>query len=246
MRRIAVMSDIHGNSLALAAVLRDMERREVTAIYNLGDILYGPLDMHGTFDILRDRDIGHVMGNGDRELLLPDDGSTTTMNQCRKALAPEERAWLASLPAMLEVEDILLFHGSPGSDRTYFLETVDAAGTGLKSAERLAAELSGIAARVLVCGHSHVPRLVLLPDGRMLVNAGSVGLPAYADDMPLPHAMESGSPRAKYVILEKEAGEWRAEVHGVDYDWRAAAGLALAKGRADWAAWLRSGRTGML
>ncbi len=122
MKQYAFISDIHGNSFALSAVLDDIRRRDLTAIYNLGDSLFGPLDPHGTFALLRRNAITHIMGNGDRELLSPDDGLSSTMNQVRQGLTTEERAWLESLPATVETDGIVMFHASPGSDQVYFLE----------------------------------------------------------------------------------------------------------------------------
>ncbi len=111
----------------------------------------------------------------------------------------------------------------------------------MKRPNTLLDELAGVTAQVMVCGHSHMPRVVELPDGPLLVNVGSVGLPAYADELPIPHKMESGTPHAKYAVLEVTTGTWHAEIIQVDYDWRAAAELALAQGRPDWARWLTSG-----
>lgn len=81
MKRYVFISDIHGNSFALSAVLRDIEQRGISVMYNLGDSLFGPIDPHGTFALLQRRDITHLMGNGDRELLAPHDASSSTMNQ---------------------------------------------------------------------------------------------------------------------------------------------------------------------
>jgi hypothetical protein len=80
-----------------------------------------------------------------------------------------------------------------------------------------------------------------LPGGRMVVNPGSVGLPAYRDDLPHPHVMETGTPRARYCILTPVLGGWTAEPIAVAYDWPAAAEAALRNGRPDWARWLATG-----
>ncbi|SDD65802.1 Calcineurin-like phosphoesterase superfamily domain-containing protein [Priestia aryabhattai B8W22] len=63
-QKIAIISDIHGNSLALEAVLSDISRRGINTIFNLGDSLYGPLDPLGTFKLLmeHEHDITHIMG----------------------------------------------------------------------------------------------------------------------------------------------------------------------------------------
>jgi hypothetical protein len=80
-----------------------------------------------------------------------------------------------------------------------------------------------------------------LPDGRLVVNPGSVGLPAYSDDSPHPHVMESGSPHARYAIIESVNEDWAVERMTIPYDWRAAADAARTNGRDDWAEWLMTG-----
>ena len=64
--RIAVISDIHGNALALKAVLADMETRAVDRVVNLGDVASGPLWPLQTMEILAGRDWTTVRGNHDR------------------------------------------------------------------------------------------------------------------------------------------------------------------------------------
>ncbi len=70
---------------------------------------------------------------------------------------------------------------------------------------------------MIVCGHTHIPRLVRLANGQTIVNPGSVGVAAYSDDAPVPHAMENYSPDASYAILEKTAG-WDVTFRKVPYD----------------------------
>ena len=67
--RIAVISDVHGNRLALEAVLDDIARHGVDATFNLGDLVSGPLEPNWVADILMDLDIPSVRGNHDRELI---------------------------------------------------------------------------------------------------------------------------------------------------------------------------------
>ncbi|UQZ90545.1 YfcE family phosphodiesterase [Deltaproteobacteria bacterium Smac51] len=239
--KYAFISDIHGNTPALAAVLMDIERRKVRAVWNLGDTLFGPLDPHGTFNRLNGKDIVHIRGNGDRELSAPDDGASTTMNNLRRNLSDEERVWLKKLPAIIETDEILAFHGSPDSDERYFLESVSESGVYIKSAGEIEEALKNRKASLVVCGHSHLPRIIQIPGGPLVINAGSVGLPAYHDDLPADHSMESGSPHAKYVLAEKRNRQWAAEIIHLPYDWAKSAEMAMSAGRRDWAAWLATG-----
>jgi hypothetical protein len=74
------------------------------------------------------------------------------------------------------------------------------------------------------------------------VNPGSVGLPAYDDDTPVKHFMETYSPHASYAVLEKGHGGWSVSLHRVVYDWNEAARQARKSGREDWAQGLENGR----
>ena len=67
--RIAVFADVHGNLLALEAVLADIASRSPDATVNLGDCLSGPLQAAATADLLMSRDFLTIRGNHDRQLL---------------------------------------------------------------------------------------------------------------------------------------------------------------------------------
>jgi 3',5'-cyclic AMP phosphodiesterase CpdA len=67
--RFAAIADIHGNYLALEAVLADIRARGIDAIVNLGDMVSGPLDARRTMDVLKALDAVHVLGNHDRYLI---------------------------------------------------------------------------------------------------------------------------------------------------------------------------------
>ncbi len=77
----------------------------------------------------------------------------------------------------------------------------------------------------------------------MVVNPGSVGLPAYIDDIPHPHTMQAGSPHARYSVLSATEKGWQVKNVALDYDWRPAVAAARCNGRQDWAHWLRTGLT---
>jgi predicted phosphodiesterase len=242
---IAVLSDIHGNRWALEAVLRDIRMRRVRSILNLGDSLYGPLDPAGTARMLRGLDIVSVRGNEDRILIEPVRGAEVpaTIVYGRRALSEDARRWLESLKmTAVAFDDLFLCHGTPERDADYLIEEVTAGGVRLRNAEDCAARLSGIEQPVVLCGHSHVPRTMRVSPGKLVVNPGAVGLPAFRDDAPHPHAMETGSPHARYAVMARESAGWTVEHVVVGYDWEAAAAIAREHGRADWAEWLRTGR----
>lgn len=240
--RVALIADIHGNRWALDAVLADIGRRGVGAIFDLGDSLYGPLDPKGTAERLLESGIPSLRGNCDRMLLDPVP-ATATYAYTVAAVRPEHIAWLRALPPTRRVDgDVLLCHGTPGSDATYLLERPTKHGGLLRPAAEIAAELEGLAAPVVACGHSHVPRAAWLEAGRLVVNPGSVGLPAYDDDVPSRHVMEAGSPHARYAVLTRQGAGRAVEHVAVPYDWAAASSAAREHGREDWAQALLTGR----
>lgn len=231
----------------MKAVLKDLRRRAVSRILNLGDCVYGPLDPAGTADLLVGLEMPGVRGNQDRVLLEPSALSpppNSTLEFVVSSLTPAHRAWIENLPPTLQLDDrLFLCHGSPWSDEEHFLEEVRPAGVFLRSPESLSARAASMNCEVILCAHSHVPRTIQAA-GRLIVNPGSVGLPAYTDDLPFPHAMESGSPHARYALLSCDSadGGWQVEHIAVPYDWERAAHVAASHGRADWAQWIRSGR----
>ena len=77
-----------------------------------------------------------------------------------------------------------MFHGTPGRDNVYLLESVQAGGAVVQaSAEAITARLGAVRQTLLLCGHTHIPRVVAA-GGKLIVNPGSVGLQAYADEFP--------------------------------------------------------------
>lgn len=241
---IAVLADVHGNTWALKAVLADLERRGAEVILNLGDSLYGSLDPRGSGELLMAGNVASISGNQDRIVHRPPAGVEETEDYrfVRREITPEQYGWLASLPATRVEGEVFACHGTPASDESYLLEEVDERGVRLRPAEAIRVDLAGIAQPVVVCGHSHVPRLVHLPTGQIVVNPGSVGIPAYDHDDPCPHVMESGSPHARYALLRRETLGWAVELVAVPYDWEVAAQVAERHGRLDRAGWIRTGR----
>jgi predicted phosphodiesterase len=123
----------------------------------------------------------------------------------------------------------------------YFLETVDAGGLRPASRDEVEARAGAVRATLILCGHTHLQRSCVLEDGRFIVNPGSVGLPSYEDEHPFPHKVQSGSPHARYAIVERSENRWKVEMLQVEYDWERAADAAEKRGRPDWARALRTG-----
>jgi diadenosine tetraphosphatase ApaH/serine/threonine PP2A family protein phosphatase len=239
MTRTAVLSDIHGNLPALIAVVADAEARGCTHFLNLGDILSGPLWPAETAEWLMARDWPTIAGNHERQVLtLPTERMNASDAFTRAALAPEALAWMAGLPETLVLDDMFLCHGTPASDVTPLTDTLEGASLRVAGETELAERLARRSEALVLCGHTHVPRLLNLPDGRRVLNPGSVGLQAYDDDNPRPYRVENGDPLARYAVIDGA----EITLHAVEYDHLAAARKAEAEGRPDWAIALATGR----
>ena len=241
--RLAVISDVHGNLPALDAVLADIARRGADVTVNVGDSLSGPLLPCETADRLIPLDLPTIRGNHERQLLetpLAEMGPTD--RHAAEVMRPEHWAWVRATPATRWLgDDVFVCHGTPTSDMEYFLHAVDATGCHPASDALVAERAGDCRASLLLCGHSHLPRAARLPDGRTVVNPGSVGLQAFDWDHPYPHVVANGSPHARYAMIERTPGGWAVEHVQVAYDWESMARLADANGRPLWATALRTG-----
>ena len=241
--RIAAISDIHGNLGALEAVLADIGRSGVDVIVNLGDMLSGPLFPAECANRLIPLGIPTVRGNHERQLLtFQEDQMGESDRYTANCLSTDHLSWMVQLPESLWIQDdVLLVHGTPSSDGSYFAETVEASGVRQATPAEIRDRAGKTSAALILHGHTHIPRILKLEEGPLIVNPGSVGLQAYQDDTPFPHKMEAGSPHARYAIVEKQNGSWSAELKAVVYDWDRAAADAEQRRRPDWAEALRSG-----
>ncbi len=246
--RIAVLSDIHGNLGALEAVHRDLRARGADTVVNLGDSLSGPLLPRETAQYLMAERWLTIAGNHERQLLTegPDRRSPSD-EYARTQLGNDEFAWLRSLPASAwGAHDVFLCHGTPTSDVEYLLETVESNGVvRAASAAEVCHRMGDHRAPLVLCGHSHVPRVVRTGSGQLVVNPGSVGLPAYDDTHPFAHVIENGSPDARYCILEGDGlVGWSVCLLAIPYDQGPMAELARRRRRPDWEVALRTGYMG--
>lgn len=238
---LAILSDIHGNLPALEAVIADARNAGATAFINLGDSLSGPLWPAETADLLMREDWPTIAGNHERQLLTH---SLERMNAsdrfARGCLSEAHLAWLAAQPETLRLDGALCVHGSPRRDVEHLIHSVEGIGLRDASDAEIVERLDGAAAALILCGHTHVPRVVTLVDGRRIANPGSVGLQAYTDDHPAFYAVENGDPLARYALVSGTT----VDLCAIPYDHLSAAAKAVREGREDWAEALRSGRNG--
>jgi predicted phosphodiesterase len=240
---LAVIADIHGNLPALEAVLADIEPRGVKRIVNLGDCASGPLWPRETCELLMARGYPTVRGNHDRWVatFAPADlgpSDRYTRNEINEA----QRRWLEELPATLRLDgNILAVHGRADDDNSYLLEDIERGRLVRADAAAIAQRLGRTDAALVLCGHSHQQHMVRLPDGPVVLNPGSVGLPAYQDPSGIAHVSEVGSPHARYALIGNDGGAMAIELVALDYDHASAAKRAAANGNRVWAHALQTG-----
>lgn len=242
MSRYAIISDIHGNILALQAVVDDMQKRKVSRVINLGDHVSGPLWPQETVCYLMSHHWINIRGNHDRQLSKIDHkyhglSDAYGFNQ----LSDIQRSWLMNLPTKVMIDDdIIAFHGIPNNDNEYLLETIVNERLNIACKEDINKRLGDHKAELILCGHSHIYRCIKMDNGSLIINPGSVGLQAYRDDE-RPHVVENGSPHARYAIIEKNHDTWDIEFIHIKYEWEKAAEKARVEKRFDWENALYSG-----
>lgn len=178
--RIGLISDIHGNLVALEAVLADLADQAVDQIMCLGDVAATGPQPHQTIKRLQSLGCRVVMGNADEWLLDPQPATSTEHEPhiaidswCIEQLSADDLAFLRifeptiALP-LSPTATLRCVHGSPRST----IEPIEST----TPDEQLAAILEEQAARVIARGHTHVQMLRRFRD-KLLVNPGSVGLP---------------------------------------------------------------------
>ncbi|EGU32431.1 metallophosphoesterase family protein [Vibrio scophthalmi] len=247
MQTYAILSDIHSNVYALRAVVEHAKRLGINKFINLGDILYGPIAPQQTFEYLQSLNTITICGNQDRQIFQAtqnDIDANPTMQFIWQQLSQEAMAWMQALPFDYQIsDDIYVCHGTPSDDLEYLLEDASHGHAQLRDDQSILDRLDGQTSAIILCGHTHTPRCVTLSTGQVVINPGSVGMPAYTDDEPFLHSMENYSPHARYATLTLNAEQqWDVAFHCVDYDVASAVEQALRRERNDWAHFLTTGR----
>jgi predicted phosphodiesterase len=245
--RFAAIADVHGNYLALEAVLADIRAQGISEIVNLGDMASGPLDARRTMDALIALDAVHVLGNHDRWLIdRPVEKMGAWDRPAHAQLDAQHFDWLRTVPATRVYRDqVFLCHATPKDDNVYWLDAVTPEGAvTIAPLDAIEKEAAGIAQKLILCGHTHVARAVRLRDGRLVVNPGSVGSPGFSYNVPYGHRIEAGTPDGRYAILELTPAGWSVTFRHVPYDNAAMAALARRNGDTEFAAALATGWVG--
>src|SRR5215471_2047069 len=157
--RFAAIADVHGNRLALDAVLADIAAIGISEVVNVGDHLSGPLEPARTADLLIELGLPSVLGDQDRRLIELYRAGTSTRSDFRE-LERKHFDWMASLPPTLVYQDeVYLCHAAPTDDGAFWLDCVAADGTVRPSTtEAIEAQARGIDASLILCGHTHIAR----------------------------------------------------------------------------------------
>jgi predicted phosphodiesterase len=217
--RTALLYDVHGNLVALEAVLAAAEDAGATAYVLGGDYAsMGPWPRE-TVELLETLPAAvRIRGNVERWLReepeVPEDARAfieAALDAAREALGPALVDRLYGLPERAELDGILVCHGSPRSDVESFAPEAQ------EGEERM---LAGESGRTVLFGHSHVQFERPGPNGTYLVNPGSVGMPLDRDTRAAWAIYEDGEidlRRTEYDVERAAAqmrthGEWAAQV----------------------------------
>jgi putative phosphoesterase len=217
--RIALISDLHGNEVALTAVLDAIRREGVDQIVCLGDVATLGVRPGFVLQTLRDLGCPCILGNHDEFLLDPALVHTYSeapiiaeaVDWCRDQLSGAELAFVRTFRDRLRLPldgggQLLLFHGSPTSHMENLLATTPP--------DELDELLAGHTATVMAGGHTHV-QMLRQHRGMLLVNPGSVGMPfqEFVGGR-VPRLM----PHAEYATVESRQGAIDVALHRVPLD----------------------------
>lgn len=230
--KIAVISDIHGNYEALCAVLKDIDSKNISSVFSLGDnIGYGP-DPDKVVKTLISREIPSVLGNHEYAVVDPEqvswfnDEARISILRSIEMMSAESIGHVGSLPRYLLQNKCRFVHGFPPDSPTIYLFQVSHA--------KLTDTLSLSEEWITFTGHTHFPELIIydgsgVEKGRLserlfqldkkskyIINTGSVGQP------------RDGDLKAKYVVFDTT--ENTIALFAVDYDREAVAQRIISLG----------------
>ena len=214
--RVGLVSDVHGNLLALDAVLAELERERLDRLVCLGDICFGP-QAHECLARVRELGCPVVLGNWDSwsiDGFPPADDPVGIMLYeigawWARQLTPDDhdfiRTFVPTLEVPLEGSRMLCFHGSPHSFSDWIFATTPD--------EDLETMFDGVDAPVLVGGHTHL-QLLRRFGHSLIVNPGSIGQP-FSQWWPRPIRVAHW---AEYGIVDSQDGHLTVDLRRVPYD----------------------------
>lgn len=210
--KIALLSDVHGNAVALEAVVQDIWKRQVDKILVLGDICFRGPEPKESLRIVQSLDAEVIKGNADEWVVrgihhgeVPEQ-AFDIMNQEREwtlsKLNNEEINYLKELPETMSFSagnlNIFAFHATPNS----LFEVIPPDAPDNTFSEKM---FSTTDADIYFYGHIH-KAYIRYVNGKTVVNLGSVGMPF------------DGVKKASYALLEIEDNNFQTSIIKVPYD----------------------------
>lgn len=216
--KIAVISDIHANLVALKAVLEDVRDEKCDTVFCLGDIVLAGPQPKETIDFVKSQSWNIIQGNTDK--MIADFGPEVLqmLQENFPVIAnavvddmnyfdDDDKMFLNELPPALEMNvegiKILLVHGSPRYNNEDILPNMP-----ISTVEEI---ISPTDADLVFCGHTHVPCGYQTNNKQTVVNVGSVGRPM------------TKNPLACYAIVDLNQGVFSVKHKFVEYDNKLAA-----------------------
>lgn len=232
MQKTAFLSDIHGNAVALQAVLEDVQSQGCQQIFVLGDIING-MDPSRCITILREiEDLQCIKGNAEQYVLTPDLDAfphrdvalypdlLELIRWWQKHMSPADFEFIGALPDILQVDGWYIVHDSP-SDREA-VKQIDLQGIaekyrgilfhGAGIAENIPTDqlhhilrfMDEKNASALLVGHTHEPYIKYV-DGKVICNVGSAGFSL------------DGDARSSWVLCEQDGAQQNFSIRRVAY-----------------------------
>jgi putative phosphoesterase len=207
--KIAVLSDIHSNKFAMAAVLEAVILERPDLVILLGDTFgYYPWAVE-TFRLVSELRVFALLGNHDKLVLdatppspVPSYWQVAKQNQGALELnAPEALTWLSGLTSIAEIavsgQNILCCHGTPADpvNGRYYPDNVGAQ------------DWQPGRNQIVLLGHTHYPLIRVTDTGGLIANPGSVGQPRDGDlraswGILFPSELRFELKRTKYDVLQ--------------------------------------------
>jgi phosphoesterase, MJ0936 family len=228
--RIAVLSDMHGNLLALEAVRKALKKEKPDVVLVAGDLVMNGPEPGATIDAIleMERD-GAIVVQGNTDVAVADadyaaafpwlleygipDSMRAAAEWAHATLEDEHLAWLRRLPSERRVrigdELVLVTHASPGSQTQGLDQNLDPS--------TITERMSRTDARVICCGHTHIPEVREF-GWKVIVNAGSAG---YVFD---------GDPTASWALVTLDGETVTADIRRAEFDVLAVSNAISSRG----------------
>lgn len=218
--RFAVISDIHGNCLALQEVLKDIEINEIDEIVCLGDVITLGLQPLEVLQQIKKMDCIFIIGNHESALLDMQKASDfkiappviPVLEWCKSKLTFDDLDFLKSFKESytINLEDkdqLLCFHGSPSSN----IDII----TSDTSYKKIDHYFSKFKNNFFIGGHSHL-QMLRQHNGKLIINPGSVGMPFL--NIPAPGESPKILPWAEYAIIDYNKGRLSVDLKRVEFN----------------------------